>query len=345
MSRLAFMMVLIALGCGDKESTPIDGGSPDSDQDTSTDTSDTTDTTKESAPCEVAVVETDPLDGNTNWYYRDTIQVVFSDPAADMASFTTTESRTGDSVDVIVTWDDTGFVASLSGPSGDWAGQTSYTVDVSVCDSNTLMSFETTEYGTSLNENPQSLVGNTYNFDMSAVTYLAPPMIGPVMSLYLSTPLLIGVIDADDTSITIVGAQGYTDEISGEVLQDPTIATWDFGTADFQDSPFFAASGQTVFEYLGYEIPIHDFSFEGTFSPDGTSIGGGVFVGLGDTTDMGPLLQVGSEPDATCNELATFGVECEPCPNDSADDTPLCLTVVGVFEEGELLDFSVDIIK
>ena len=149
-------------------------------------------------------------------------------------------------------------------------------------------------------------------------------------------------MDATKDSLQLMGAQGYINNVSGDVLQDTDYATWDFGEADFTGSPFFAASGETVFEYNTIEIPVYSFAIEGTFSADGTTIGGASFRGLGDTRNMGPLLKLGNDPGVTCELLEKYGLTCETCP----DKEPYCLTIAGDFEESELLeDVTLEVVE
>ncbi len=339
-------MALIALtalvGCKDKDTGSIpttDTGDPIVIDDTAdTDIDDTGDTTE--TPCEVSLLETDPLYGNTAWYYRDALSLTFDGEAGKLADISVVDGD-GAAVALSVEWDDTGFNATVIAADGSWDGSTDYTLLVDICDASTEVVFSTTAYGESLSDDESSLIGNAYYIDMSQATYTKPAGVGAIMALYLSEPLLLGVVDATETTLDIIAAQGYIHDTSGEVLQDTDYATWDFGQADFTDSPFFAASGETLFEYNGVEIPVYSFAIEGTFSADATSIGGASFQGLGDTRNMGPLLQLGNDPGVTCELLGKYGLSCEECP----DGEVLCLSIAGDFEDAELLpDVTLEII-
>jgi hypothetical protein len=333
---VALIAVFVLVGCKDKdtEAVPVsdDSAEPYVESDSGETTADDTgDTPPE--PCEVALVETEPLYGNTSWYYRDALDITFDDDASKLAAITVTDGAGAD-VGLSISWDDSGFNATVTADSGAWGGSTDYILLIDICDASSEIAYSTTAYGEELSEDTSMLIGNAYYIDMSRATYTEPAGVGAIMSLYLSEPLLLGVMDATDSTLTLMGSQGYIHETSGDVLQDTDYASWDFGTADFTSSPFFVASGETVFEYNSYEIPVYSFTIDGTFSADGTTIGGASFRGLGDTRNMGPLLQLGNDPGATCELLSKYGLSCEACP----DEELYCLTIAGDFEDAELLE-------
>ena len=332
---VALLATLALVGCKDKDTESIPAADDTDDTLVEDDSGEpTTDDTGGTIvePCEVALVETEPLYGNTSWYYRDALSITFDDDASTLAAITVTDG-TGADIGLSVEWDDSGFNATVTAASGAWSGATDYTLLIDICDASSEIAYSTTAYGEELGEDSSTLIGNAYYIDMSRATYTEPAGVGAIMSLYLSEPLLLGVLDAHDSALTLMGAQGFIHDTSGDVLQDTDYATWDFGKADFTSSPFFAASGETVFEYNSYEIPVYSFAIEGTFSKDGTTIGGASFRGLGDTRNMGPLLQLGNDPGVTCELLSKYGLSCEACP----DEELYCLTIAGDFEDAELL--------
>ena len=98
-------------------------------------------------------------------------------------------------------------------------------------------------------------------------------------------------------------------------------SNWNFSGADFSDSPYFEANTDLLsIPYGDVEIPVHGFSLTGTFSPDGNSIGFAVFSGLGDTSGMGVLMNMGNAPNAVCDEvLGSVGIECQVCPTSNSN--------------------------
>ena len=79
---------------------------------------------------------------------------------------------------------------------------------------------------------------------------------------------------------------------------------------------------------------------EGTFSPDGTSLGGAWFGGLVNTSELAPLLDLGSvdEPDIICEYISAFGLSCENC----GDGTPYCIYVEAHFGEDKEFPYAID---
>ena len=289
----------------------------------------------DTAGCPIAVSSTDPLYGNTKWYYRDPVEIGFSDEASDAVSFSMTGDDGDGPVDVplIVTWDESKFNATIEAEAGTWSASTSYLLSADFCDAPYEVVFSTTEYGAPLTIDNTDLIDNAYYLDMSRATYTQPAGVGVLLSLFLSEPLLLGVLSADADSLELIAAPGTIDSVSGAVTQNAAQLSWDFGTADFTTAPYFTATGDTLFIYDEVEIPVHDFTISGTFSPGGSSIGGAEFIGLGDTRNMGPLLQIGNDKDSTCSYLSKFGVTCEACP----DGEEVCLTLAGRFETANIL--------
>jgi len=53
-----------------------------------------------------------------------------------------------------------------------------------------------------------------------------------------------------------------------------------------------------------------------------------------DTRNLGPLLQIGSDPDAACDYVAGVGLECIACP----DGQDLCLNLKASFPTARVVD-------
>jgi len=211
----------------------------------------------------------------------------------------------------------------------------SYTLDVDVCGDFSSRGFSTSIYGGELIIEPEDLVGSTYLFDLGTAEYRQPEGLGMIIGLFLSAPLLVGITQADASEISLLGAQGWVDDVSGEYYQSGGLASWDFGVADFDESPWFWTQADRItIDYDGYDIPIYNFEIQGTFEPDGSSVGGASALGLADTRTMGPLLELDDEPNAVCDYGAGFGLVCEPCP----DEEEYCLTIEAWFDSCELIE-------
>lgn len=328
-----WILLTLAVACnkGEEPSKPTSGADGSGGDDTAIPTDDTGDTGP--APCTSTFYGSDPDAGTNNHYWRDPIKLTFTGAAAEPQTRISAVNAAGEGVSLSVAWDDAGLNATVEG-AGGWPASETITLQVTVCTDESEVSFSTSEYGAPMEMGPADLVGNTYYFDLGEADYVKPAGLGAIIAIYLSQPLLISVDGATDTTISLLGAQGETDALTGAIQQDMALPTFGFGTADFTASPYFSATtDELLINYSGYDVPIYDFHIEGTFAADGSSIGGGIATGLGDTRDLGLLLGVGSDPGAVCELATTFGLECSDCP----DGNPWCLDIEALFDDGPLM--------
>ena len=323
-------------GGGDGDvSVDADGGPGDAD-DTGT-LADDTGEAPEPEDCDGLVSELDPEDASTGWFYRDSLTVTFEEvPEYEAVRFSLVD---GDGADVpfTVTWNEVhGLDAYLQ---ADLIGSTIYTLTVG-CENEMSATFETDEFGAPLESDLTSLVGNVYELDLPNAEFTEPPAVGALLGSYLSAPLLASVQEATDESLTLLVAQGYWDD-DGVPHQDMGTSCYDFPPADFSEAPFFAAD--TPFINIQYQsgaieadIPMQDMHLEGTFSPDGSAMGGAWIGGLIDTSSLGPLLDLGDadEPGVICEYISVFGLSCEDC----GDGTEYCLYVEAHFDDAPLIE-------
>ena len=324
---IALLGILAACGGDDeKESSAdfVDRDTSDGGDDGSTGQTGTTD------GCTVQAIALDPEEGTFDVYYRDTMGVTFDDDASALSPVVSLTDADGGSVTASLDFDDTGFKAVIT-PDAPLMASTTYTLSVDVCGNTNSASFTTSEYGAPLTIATEDLAGSTYNFNLGGADYTRPEGLGEVLASFLDAPLLIGVGTTDGDNIQILGTQGQ--ESGGSVTADPSFPIWDFGTATLDGAYFKSATTDIELEYGCATIPIYGFQLEGTFSADGTLIGGGSATGLGDSREMGCLASLGSDPDAICGLAATFGLACETCP----DGNPWCLTIEGWFDPAPVL--------
>ncbi len=284
--------------------------------------------------CDVAILETRPVDGAAGVYYRDPLRVTFDDEAyGSEISLTTAD---GAFVPTQVTWDEPRLNATIEPVTPLDAG-TSYVLSAQTCPDNdaTASNFTTSSFGAPLTVNPRDLEGAAYHLALGDATYEEPGGLGPIIANYLDQPLLIGVVDANVDSLSLMGAQGRVDGTSGAILQHGSRETWYFGVADFRARPFFSAYASAVpLTYDSTEIVFYNFTLEGTLAADGGAIGGSRVTGQIDTRNLGPLLQIGSEPDAACDYVSGVGLECIACP----DGQDLCLNLKATFPTARVVD-------
>jgi hypothetical protein len=287
------------------------------------------------APCDAPLnidVPVTPADGASAVYWRDAITLTF-DADASQTDITLADAA-GAEVETALSWDASRMNVTVL-PALALAPNTTYGLTVFGCGNDAVYTFTTAEWGEPLDIAPIDLVGRVYNFDLAGADYAKPEGLGTLLGLYLTEPLLFQITDVTTGGITLMGAQGMVDGTSGEIVQNRTFSTWDFGQASFSDAPFFGATTAGIaIDYADSVIPMHNFHVEGTFAADGSMIGGGVASGHGDTRDMGPLLQLGGDPNAVCDFASGLGLDCVDCP----DGNPWCLEIEAHFDDAEWLE-------
>ena len=282
--------------------------------------------------CTATVLELEPESGDTNVSVRAPIEVLFSEDARTLSPTFTLADSAGGGVSVGFAFDETGSRATIT-PNSPLVADASYTFTVNVCDTQSQTTFTTSLYGAPLEISDAELEGRTYYFDLSTAYYEEPPGLGAVLATFLQDPLLVGIGAVEGGNIQLIGTQG-TFNGSGDIVLADRFPVWDFGNADFSGSPYFESEPTRIsIDYDGIDIPIHDFALYGTFAPDGSSIGFAGASGLGDSRNMGPLLGMGSDPDAVCDTAATLGVDCDACP----DGGVYCLMIVLEFQPSPLV--------
>lgn len=320
-----------------------DTGSPNG-QDTGetgdpSDTADTGDTGDSGETCDVTIKETDPEDGESDWYYRDPVEVTFSEAASTWAEVGLLDAE-GAEVPATLTWNEEETRVELL-PDPTFEPARTYTLWAEVCEDATEVVFETADYGTGLEMDAGDLVDNTYVVDWNQVEFTEPPYLGTFISGYLD-PLLVGVVEVSDDTITLVAALGKETVAGGYKQLDP-YSWWLFEESDFSESPFFSADVSAIdFEYDDEEIPVEDFHLEATFAADGSSLGGGKLSGFIDTRPVSRL--IGYDEDWACEQVAMLGIECEACPS---DQEPYCLDVMAEnieapLEEGLVIEMATE---
>jgi len=301
----------------DGEGECIEDEGDTSDDDADADADDTGEVPDPEDVCSGLVEELSPEDAQTGWFYRDTLTVKFTDvpdpiDAVDISLVT----ADGEEVPFTLTWNDEHSLDAYL--SADLVGDTVYTLTAS-CENEMSATFETDEFGSPMESSTEDLIGKVFELDLPNAEFTEPPAVGALLGSYLSSPLLASVQAADEENLTLLVAQGYWDE-DGVAYQDMGTGCYDFPPADFSEAPYFAAD--TDYINILYQsgaieasIPMRDMHLEGTFSPDGSAIGGAWIGGLVDTRSLGPLLDIGDsdEPEVVCEYVSVFGLSCEDC--------------------------------
>jgi hypothetical protein len=277
--------------------------------------------------CTLSVVATSPVKGGGPWLYTDPLRVTFDEPG-EAATFEIVDAD-GNPVAFTSTWDKGSDAVSLD---AELTGSTTYTLTVTACGVATTVDFTTSEYGSPLTIDPATLVGNTYLFDLATAEYSQPPGIGSLVALYVSAQVLIGITGVDAPTVGLIGGQGVLD--NGMFVQDD-VPTFEFD-ADFTASPFFSGSSPLVQIVVDNTYTLYDFAVEGTFAPDGTSIGGARVSMQVDTTNLGDAMNLpdADDPMAVCNFIEDLGIPCETCSGTGKDN---CIAIVANWDEAMLV--------
>lgn len=280
-------MLLLLLACGTKTD---DTGSP-------------------TGPCSIVVEGTLPADGSAEAYYRGPFEFQLSAPdptAVASASFAGTSSRSEDNTVVYYTPD-----APLE------PGQ-AYSVDLDYCGGSDALAFSTSALGTPLDTD---LVGRTWAFDLASARIVTPEGMAAVLNMFPAEPLLLGVVAASDTELTIIEGTGFLDAID----QDYCAATTELPPGDFSEQPYFSVVAETAgVQVSGVPVTVRNVTITGTFAADGSEVGGGTLSSILDTRPLAPLVG-GTEPGSACEVMISLGIVCEPCPTDSE---PYCVTLI-----------------
>lgn len=269
--------------------------------------------------CEDVALRTFPRPEQAGWYARNPplVEVATEDRAAYAAEL---RDADGHLVPTTPTWTGLQLALRLDAPL---APRAAYTLRVSDCLGRHEVPFTTSALGEPLAIAPDALVGRAYAIDLAAARWEQPPGVGPLLSLYLDSAILVGVEWSTPTVLDLLGAQGFRDDL-GALRQLPDAPTWDFPAADFTGAPYFEATAPTVrVAFDGAALTVHDFTLAATLAADGSALGGGWLSGLGDTRELAPVIPGASGPGAACELTSGFGVPCVACP----DGQPYCLAV------------------
>lgn len=278
--------------------------------------------------CSEHIVDSVPDAGTTGWYWRDVPRVFTNDREFEGYDAWLVDPD-GVRPRSTLVWDAEGPVFEVV-PESPLEANTTYTLTVSDCEGLHEIPFTTSGLGAPIAGGPTTLQGRTFSLDLGDATWLEPGGVAPLLTLFFDAPVLIGVPLSNDDTLHLNLALGYETD-GGEVLQDPVEPAVPFPLVDFGSQPYFEADVPTVdLDFSGVRIPVHEFAFSGTFSPDGNRIGGGTVSGIGDTRFAGPLLG-STDFDEVCVTAAGLGVQCGPCPTDGE---PYCLPVSIVDVEG-----------
>lgn len=267
--------------------------------------------------CPHQILDFTPVSGEEGWYYRAPLELWTASDRAEFYGFTLIDSHEAE-VQLVRNWEGPHLSAT---PVKPLSPSEDYTLILGDCAQTREVPFRTSALGSPLSGGPSALLGRSYLIDFGDAEWAEPAGFGALMALYFTVPVLLGVSWADVEMVDLMGAQGYTDT-TGAVHQSVGMPTWDYPIASFADAPWFFSEAEVAsLSFDEVQVPVYGFSLEGSFSADGSQVGGAIVRGSADTQDMGVLIGRGGEPDAICALAASMGVSCVSCP----DASPYCL--------------------
>ncbi len=279
----------------------------------------------EEESCEVQISETVPTGGDSDFYYRGTIEVYFTQSESDGEVMLMDSA--GAEVAGSSSWSEDGTVLYFT-PSAPLEPSTDYTLAISYCGGNPEVTFRTSEVGGETDVN--TLVGKAYAIDLGSARFVEPEGIGAILGELLTQNILAGVVSADDSQIQMIGAISA----EGSTEQDVCTPSIAFPVADFSENPYFEIGPEdTTISVAGYTVTIGDLQISGAFGPDLSYFSGGVLGGVIDTTtldDIPDLAELagcdGTNDACLCDFIAGTGfATCSDCPDGSG---PYCLTLL-----------------
>ncbi len=298
------MMILTLVGllaCKDKDGSD----SADVDTDTDADTDADTDTDTDTDACTETVTTVTPADGATDVPVDTVILALFSG-AVDAATIEVTAGTTAVAGETVLQGD--GSSATFT-PTTELDRNTTYDVDVAVCDSTWSGSFTTLPQGVT----GKDVEGKTYDFDFATATWIEPTVGSTLVDLFEANHMLLMVEDVDDAAATLdlLAAPGWEPDGEGlGVEQYQCSDAADFAPDDFSDNPAFDL-GPEVFALAGdgYDVTIHDVLVSGRFAKDGSVIEDARVEGLVD------LRNISAGASTACELLDVIADGCVACPD------------------------------
>lgn len=296
-SLLSLSLSLSLVACGDEEKPQETG---------------------EVQSCEVEVASVFPVDGAADAYYRDLVEAWLTE--ADPLTTPTLTLLAGDTpVAGTSRLDPQDPTHLLFTPDAPLDPQVTYTANLDYCRGLASWSFTTSELGGALTSD---LTGRTWVMGAD-FRVVEPENAAPITTLFGELPpIFLAVKRQGADTLEMVSGMGV--EGSSPPVQDSCSETFQFpGSVRFQQAPYFTlAEGDLEVEWEGATFPFGDAVFTGTFSPDGSWIGGGT---LGATLDLRSFEDFLGIPAAdACAITEEVGAPCQPCD----DGTTACLTLL-----------------
>ncbi len=318
---LLTLFTIVLVGC------PTDEPAPEDDDTTAADDDDSEDLLAE-------IVSTYPEDGATDAYYRTDIEVIFDRAVGNVAIALAEDVGAAITGDLTVDRDDTRATFDPYGDDGDGhlTPLASYTATITWDDHEPVeLHFQTSEVGTPVGDPEAQVVGHDYVLDLGTGTFTEPPGVGELTSQNLTSigfGFRIESIDGNNTEA--IGAQvTLIEDTWHQDLCTPSL-DWHAVEPGFWDNPYLRLGPvHAAIESYPYYADWPGLTIGGSFSADGQELVEGILDAFIVVEDVG--LDPHS-PGATCDVLATLGIECVECPHDPSE---FCLRLAARNMAGE----------
>ena len=279
--------------------------------------------------CGTTIVATYPVDGSTNFYYRDAVEFYLSDadPTAVVDTEIAGEQYTSEDGKTIL------FV-----PDQALDPLTEYEIGLDFCHGNPSISFTTSELGSeiaSFNE----IEGNTYVFHLEAARYTAGGEVAAALLAIFNKDILIQILEINTASIAMRGAVG--ESIGGVVEQDICYRTIDLEELGVDSADFYYEDAELVMDFYHTELSFLNLLLSGTFAPDGTWIGGVSLFANVDVRGLSETLGLGTADDI-CTYANELDSPCQPCSN---DDEEYCIYIAAEKISATAIDLDLERIE
>ncbi len=316
----------LMLGCPTGDDDDDDTSVTDDDDDVTDDDDD-----------DAEIKETEPQEGDNDFYHRNSIFVEFTDDVTAAEITLVDDGGTAVTGDNALNDNSTMLEFNPFGVSDTdhLEPNTSYTATITWDDHAPVdLHFQTSEVGTATNI--ADIIGFDYFLDLGSATFTEPPGVGSLLSQYIADVyVIVHVVAIDEGTGNIDVFGGIVDKEGNDYVQnlcDPTLAMTEEEPGTW-DNPYMQI-GPTDFHLAieGYEATIADLKIGGSFTPDASAMVGGTFDGMMDTRVLDELIDPGADEGAACDLLSSLGIDCEDCPDGSG---AFCLTVsaYGIYSE------------
>jgi hypothetical protein len=256
-----------------------------------------------SVDCPVTIDKTHPLDGATDAYYRSAIEFHLSEPdptALVIADFDGIQTDRGGGSIILFT------------PTAPLDPETTYTVGLEYCRGAPSIEFTTSALGTALTD-PAALVGRTFTLDMLQARFVAGAEVAATAATLFDRNLLASVLGLDGDWLRLRLGKALADDTGN---QDFCARTVDLPPADVSNLPWFhLLTDELQFGAYAADMSLYQLQVSGTFSADGSAIGGLTMKTVVDSRDIATLIS-GQTADSLCEIMGNLYIPCEPCPTD-----------------------------